>query len=968
MLAVVDPISAIIWYIITVAITAGLTYLGGRLLAKEPPKEKRATESPEDRLWNPHTTQQEGIARPRAYGKNMHLGNIVAKWTGVVDDHEILHMVLEHGDGPTKGIISAEVFINDQPAANFGSVTVQERKGTMNQSVMSGFEKTKLEYSVDTELIYGEDATVFTTPNDFFDDLEWTLSFPQGIRKHHKDGGTASSAHHVHVRISEHGLGSWTTLFDANISGNTAEPLFKLYTANTLVPGSVVKGKQYDLEFSSQTAPAERHTFTCLFRSVREVVSVAFTKPGKALVGITAVATAQLSGSIDVKVIREDRIINTYNGTSWTLEYSRNRAWVTWDILTQPVISGDGSEGLPYVIERYDGIDPQYLDLEFFYAWAQFTSADILDGYGSTEPRAACDLIVEEFTDCFTLAHDVAAIGRANIYWRGDKLTGWIDDAVTTPMDLVTMDSVMAKTWKNSWAIESELAGVVEVFYKDARQGYERTPAEFSNEDAGGFRNIVSVEGTGLTSAGSAVHYAHYMLERNRLIRNTNRFRVHKDGFRYNLGDVIRLQSRPANWGSAFRVMSATVDTITVDRNAEAEASIGDVLFIRSYDTVTEEIVTDVYEVLSVAAKVIQVTVNWNIAPVKGNIVAVGAAGAIKLRRIVQLEPTVDNYFDVTVETYDVTLYDADDIDPANPNVNYIWPGPVAHKDRPITRAEVDDLIIQRLPPPLDTEMPVLSNCTFTGSGGTTVAWTATDGVNPITFRYRGVTYEITADNTTDEYIYWKIAATAVFSHTNLLSTVLAAGGWVMCQNKAGVAYPTFAQQVIHGGLIQAGTITAAYAQIADAAIVTAKIANLAVETLKIKDVNVTTGKIADSATKITNSASGTNTTSSSSSWTTVCTLSITSLGGTVEILAQALISDTDEGIDQRVRIYNNTNGTTIFEKEFSPNSATLFMSQGCLEIPGAGGRQYLIQMKSDGANSFTLSSIILLLSESKGK
>lgn len=84
-------------------------------------------------------------------------------------------------------------------------------------------------------------------------------------------------------------------------------------------------------------------------------MDTAFTRPGKALVGIRAVATNKLSGSLDVKIIREDRIINVYDGTSWTLQYSNNRAWVAWDVATQPVIAGDG-DGTPWSIARYEGL------------------------------------------------------------------------------------------------------------------------------------------------------------------------------------------------------------------------------------------------------------------------------------------------------------------------------------------------------------------------------------------------------------------------------------------------------------------------------------------------------------------------------------------------------------------------------------------------------------------------------------
>ncbi|GAI87441.1 unnamed protein product, partial [marine sediment metagenome] len=135
------------------AVMAAVVFLGGSLLAPKQPEMDEEVGGGQSTLWNPHTTQQEGIARPRAYGKNLHHGNILSKWTDVVDNQEVLYLLIDNGDGPTKGVVSPiadNVFLNEQPAANFTSVELQERLGTMNQTCMTGFEKLKLSYKINT--------------------------------------------------------------------------------------------------------------------------------------------------------------------------------------------------------------------------------------------------------------------------------------------------------------------------------------------------------------------------------------------------------------------------------------------------------------------------------------------------------------------------------------------------------------------------------------------------------------------------------------------------------------------------------------------------------------------------------------------------------------------------------------------------------------------------------------------------
>jgi len=832
------------WKVVVAAALAYGLYFGGQLLIKEPQDAPGPGPNAQSRSWYPRTTQQIGIPRPRAYGKNLHHGNVVAKWTGVSgNDREILYMVIQYGDGPTKGICytdgNPDVWFEGQPAANFPDVTIQERVGTMNQSCMTGFEKLKLEDPLRTELLK-DIPIIYTTHNDFFDDLEYTILFPNGLRKYHKSGGMDYSACTIKVRIREHPSGDWTEIFNTYIITRTTAPYFKFYKVSDLWDG-IERGKQYDLEFTNLTGPSERHVNDVYVKSVREVVDVPFTRPGKALIGITALATEQLSGSIDVEVIREDKIVNVFDGTSWELKYSRNRSWCEFNMFTQPVISGSGTGPDPWVIEYYEGISPEYMDLDFFYKWAEFCSTQVLDGYGGYEDRIACDTIIDFQTNVWDLAQEIAQIGRAHLYWYGDMLTGYIDTVVSPSeiTELVTMDNIMARSWKNVWADTDELAGKVEVMYNDSRRGYERMPCPLPNEYAGDYTKAVTIEGVGITTRGTALHTANFILERNRLIRNINNFRKHKDAFRYKLGHVIRVQHKTPNWGQAFRVVRKTANNkVKLDRHCDAPT--GDLLWVRTYDAATKQIRIDSYTVLSISNNILTIAETWLSPPRKNDSCAVGGTSDIQTRRIIKINVRADNYFDITVETYDTDLFDADDRDPDNPDQNYIWTKPAQQILQPMTPADIAALVGSQVPPQPDVDAPVTSNCKWTGSGGDTVAWSKTDADEPIQFRYKGTTYEITPDDTTDEFIYWDPNFTTTFRTTNDAAVAVIVGRWYMCRNIAGVAYPTIPFSSVHAGVLQAGTITAALAQIADAAIETAKIKDLAVETLKIKDEAVT--------------------------------------------------------------------------------------------------------------------------------
>jgi len=513
----------------------------------------------------------------------------------------------------------------------------------------------------------------------------------------------------------------------------------------------------------------------------------------------------------------------------------------------------------------------------------------------------------------------------------------------------------MARSWKNAWSQPSELAGKVEVFFQDSRQGYERMPAALPNESAGPYTRIISIEGVGIITRGTAIRVANHVLKRNELIRNVNSFRQSKDGFRYKPGNTINIQHKVPKWGDGYRVVKSTAaNKVTLDRTCTAE--VDDLIFMQSYDEALKKVRVDSYTVLSVAGKVVTITTTWDVTPVKNYIVAIGADGDIQTRRITKMDLRSDNYFDIEVETYDTALFTADDLVPDLPDQNYIWDRPANPLTRPVTRDEVVELIHQVMVPQPDVDAPVTSNCTWTGSGGDTVSWSKTDATEPIIFRYKGTSYEITPDSTTDEFIYWDPAFTTTFRTTNDAAVAVALGKWYMCRNVNGVAYPTIPFSSVHAGVLQVGTITAAYGQIANAAITTAKIADLAVETLKIKDNAVTVPVSAYTAGSITVFAT----------WLTVQTLEITTTGAPL-VISFSLVGTPGTGMRLECRLRRDTTVLVAFGPVALWPDTFQPITFNKEDEPGAGTYTYTVQCKEAvGGNYEHISNRTLHVMETK--
>ncbi len=139
----------------------------------------------------------------------------------------------------------------------------------------------------------------------------------------------------------------------------------------------------------------------------------------------------------------------------------------------------------------------------------------------------------------------------------------------------------------------------------------------------------------------------------------------------------------------------------------------------------------------------------------------------------------------------------------------------------------------------ITADFPYTEGIVFSDVGGNDrVAWTTG------TLRYKGVNYTIAANPTgiLNTYIYWDLNSNnTTFKNTVVLATAIGPDKWVMCTNDGGTPYPANQNKVIHGGIIQADTITAN--NIAAGAITTTEIdadtitaGNIAADTITVSE------------------------------------------------------------------------------------------------------------------------------------
>lgn len=351
-----DPgTQALIWsFLVNAAVTTAIAYGVGLLINSLSSKPGRPSPGFDDAElsqsfgWKPATLHRQGLSIPRFYGFNKMYGNVTAAHTEITGAATNLlrqYALISLGTGPYRDVvIDGTLKINDQLAENLDDVYHETRRGNLRQARISYFDKTFLEIAPGGEgrLVVNGSPITFETGNANFDNLEIDLAFPAGLYDA-SGGGLANNTVNQTIEIKKTTASSWQTLVTGDITDDTTEMVIRTYKTDGTI--NIERGYNYQVRATKNTAERDSVSYgddLYLYR-VREVIDAQFTYPRRALVGIKALATDQLSGTIRFSCYSRCLYVRVYENSAWGIKYSNNPAWVAFDILTQPVFTGEHS-------------------------------------------------------------------------------------------------------------------------------------------------------------------------------------------------------------------------------------------------------------------------------------------------------------------------------------------------------------------------------------------------------------------------------------------------------------------------------------------------------------------------------------------------------------------------------------------------------------------------------------------------
>ena len=421
---------------------------------------------------------------------------------------------------------------------------------------------------------------------------------------------------------------------------------------------------------NTEVEPANpgRYSSAVYYAKLQGLYFDAFEYPRQVLVAVKALATSELSGGFDFSCKTGGTIVRTYNGAVWSSGISNNPAWVCWDVLTQPVLDNEDS----YAVERYDGLDPDYLDEDSFKAWADFCDVMVTNAAGAaaSEKRHLFDGGFDSKGTLWDHALKICASARATPIWTGSKLRIVLNQSSASTY-MYSQGSIIQDTLQISYIPKEERAGQVEIDFKNADKDYEKDTLTVVNSSAGDRTRTAKLELVGPTRPSEVWRAGALQLYQNQYCKKAISFDVDIEALASEIGDVISVQHdiMDLDDSKSGRVISAAdASTVTIDTGVTIAGGETYQLIVRlsNNNVETRTVTTGAGTGITTLA----VSVAFTSIPSKYDTYAFGrTAAVVQEYRIISLDLTGDQKISIKGIQHTNSIY-AMDADTPNVPVN----------------------------------------------------------------------------------------------------------------------------------------------------------------------------------------------------------------------------------------------------------------------------------------------------------
>ena len=589
-------IKSLIWRSI-IAMAVGM--IGNVIISKltAPKVDRSNSEQSNTYGWGgTETVTGQGYPLAVTYGRMKSAGLLLSRHVISDGEKQYLNLLYCAGEGELSKI--EDIRINANPISNYKDVQVDIRKGTNDQTVIPNFNDNFADQSLNYELT--ESWNTQQVQGDACDAIELTVGFPNGLYYSNDSGGADRTSVTLKAEIRKVGDESWQALPLANQKGmaghikrrdawnfiksdnsvtNTSDYTGRIEEATNNAFYRVfrfdnLEKARYEIRMrcSAKDGKSLRHVNKVYWVQLTQIIYDDFVHPGKALIGIKALATSQLSGT-DPKVtwIQERSEVYVFNPyiNKYEAQPADNPAWAAYDLIH--ICRKIGGEYIVF------GQPHMRLDYNAFKAWADkcktngFTFNYIYD----TAMRLWDALKYPE------------AVGRGKVIPVGTRFT-CVSDYQSTPVQLFTVANIKHGSFNEEFQGVEARANSVEISFLNKDKDYERDVIPVygdTYDESDTLTNPAQVELMGCTSLEQAYKHGKHFLRCNKYEIRTVTIEAFTDAIACTVGDIILIQHDIPEWGEGGRVVAVSGQTITLDKEVSVQPGKNYQLLIRSNST-----------------------------------------------------------------------------------------------------------------------------------------------------------------------------------------------------------------------------------------------------------------------------------------------------------------------------------------------------------------------------------------------
>lgn len=558
-----------------------------------------------------------------------------------------------------------DIYLNGTPLisgngdSNFGGVTWEWRKGSVDQTHIPGIPEVSNEINVGVELKQAS-PWVQQVTKESLSAVRVTLQWP-ALMQQLSNGDTVGHTIDYAIDLSTNG-GPFTLYQQYQVGGKTNGVYERTHRVN--LPESD-NGWSVRVRRITANATGSLIQDTMNIKSYAEVVDAKQRYPNTALLFVQFDSRLFGGGTIPkISVKTKGRVVRvpanydpstrTYSGT-WSGDFkwawTDNPAWVFFDIVTQDRF-GLGSR-----------VTVNQVDKWALYEVAQYCDVMVDDGTGSggLQPRHTCNIYIQSKADAWEVLRDICSIFNGMMYWNGNQFVAKADKL--EPVDDIptfSRSNVVDGEFQYSSSDERTIFTSALVSYDEPTDHYE-TQVEAVREDSqilrwGGDRQT-TMAAIGCTSRAEAQRKGKYTLITNLLNRGVT-FKTGLQGLNENVapGSIIGIAD-PLISGKPFtgRLIASTPTVVTLDRLTEAKA--GDLLFVNLKDGSQQA-----RTIRQVSGRVVTVTTAYSEA-LPANAVWYLEADDLKsqLFKVVKVTSPDESIYEINAVEYNTSKYAAID-------------------------------------------------------------------------------------------------------------------------------------------------------------------------------------------------------------------------------------------------------------------------------------------------------------------